>query len=841
MADGLIRKILIMRDATMQLNILKRKRINARLDQLTSYPLTIIEAPMGYGKTTAVRQYFEKSGIKPVWLSFHSQASFSGDWEKLSLEIKKQDQQAGAALLSLGFPADVPQTEQVLAVLSRFASEKQRVIVLDDFHLVNSSRLNQLIEDLVIEQLENLQLILITRNTIGFNAAMLVAKGLCRTIDQQVLKFSEDEVRDYCELSFKGIAPADLKKICVYGDGWISLTYMLLLGLERGIPVGLNLSLEALIEQAFFQNYEKTIQEFLIELSLMTAFSEKQAAFVTEFVDTGAMLRQLRQENAFIRYDEREQCYTIHAVLLDFLRKRQHFSGEQLKIRYRRLGEWFLAAGDFQEAYRLFYLAGEPLLIFEHMNQPEHITPLMGKFEGFWPLFKETAAAMLFAYPVTGLQFILVGLLHGDDEFSALALRRLNQMEAHYQNRPELAAGRCTRIRAEIMILRKFTVFNHADQAAELNDRILALLDGRQSYIIHRENEYTFGSPNLLYMYFRDPGRFRETAKLMIEKFPVYAQYTDGCGTGTDYLVRAEYSLETGAWEDAASNAEKAIYKAATKDQHGIIICAHFVLLRLKLKDGRNNEALAGFYQLEETIKALNNPRYNTTLALCRGYLFAVLGQPEKIPFWLQVGDMKVSELFNQGVAFNYVVYGKAVAAARDFVRLEVLTETFVEFFSLFHNQLGYIHNDLFKAIARYQLGGLEAGVMALKIALDSARPDGIILPFIENAEVLLPMLEEVLRQTPDDVFAGRILGESNTFMTNQKKEKLPSIVLTQREKEVLMLMAEGLKRDAIAEQLFISSVTVKTHLQNIYKKLDVKGKNAAINTALQNGLLDRE
>jgi len=51
--------------------------------------------------------------------------------------------------------------------------------------------------------------------------------------------------------------------------------------------------------------------------------------------------------------------------------------------------------------------------------------------------------------------------------------------------------------------------------------------------------------------------------------------------------------------------------------------------------------------------------------------------------------------------------------------------------------------------------------------------------------------------------------------------------------------MAQGYKREAIAENLFISTGTVKTHLQNIYKKLDVKGKNAAINTAVHNGLLD--
>jgi len=53
--------------------------------------------------------------------------------------------------------------------------------------------------------------------------------------------------------------------------------------------------------------------------------------------------------------------------------------------------------------------------------------------------------------------------------------------------------------------------------------------------------------------------------------------------------------------------------------------------------------------------------------------------------------------------------------------------------------------------------------------------------------------------------------------------------ILTRREKEVLELSAKGLTRNEIADQLVISSETVKKHSQNIYKKLKVKNKIGAL------------
>jgi DNA-binding NarL/FixJ family response regulator len=64
---------------------------------------------------------------------------------------------------------------------------------------------------------------------------------------------------------------------------------------------------------------------------------------------------------------------------------------------------------------------------------------------------------------------------------------------------------------------------------------------------------------------------------------------------------------------------------------------------------------------------------------------------------------------------------------------------------------------------------------------------------------------------------------------------------LTDRELDVLRLVAQGLTNRAIARRLRISEATVKTHLVHIYTKLDVDGRTAAVTTALERGMLHLE
>jgi DNA-binding CsgD family transcriptional regulator len=77
---------------------------------------------------------------------------------------------------------------------------------------------------------------------------------------------------------------------------------------------------------------------------------------------------------------------------------------------------------------------------------------------------------------------------------------------------------------------------------------------------------------------------------------------------------------------------------------------------------------------------------------------------------------------------------------------------------------------------------------------------------------------------------------ENGLFALNEKKAE--DFALSKREQEVLNLLAQGMSNQEIADELFVSVPTVKTHISNIYEKLDVKRRTQAIQIALESGLL---
>ncbi|ATW25804.1 hypothetical protein DCMF_14440 [Candidatus Formimonas warabiya] len=220
---------------------------------------------------------------------------------------------------------------------------------------------------------------------------------------------------------------------------------------------------------------------------------------------------------------------------------------------------------------------------------------------------------------------------------------------------------------------------------------------------MHHENAFVnYDEINLLYIYFRDQGTLKSIMQIVADKYVVYSTFANGNGTGSDYLAEAEYALETGDWSNAEISSFKTIYKARTKDQTSIIICATFNLMKLYIIQGKINEAIDMLKQLENDISEMNNPIHNSAIELCKGYIYACLGQSEKIPWWLQSGEMTEADMFFQGIAFSYIIYGKAVMLSGKYLELEVLTESFQEHFAIYNNQLGFIHNGIFEAVAKY-------------------------------------------------------------------------------------------------------------------------------------------
>lgn len=111
--------------------------------------------------------------------------------------------------------------------------------------------------------------------------------------------------------------------------------------------------------------------------------------------------------------------------------------------------------------------------------------------------------------------------------------------------------------------------------------------------------------------------------------------------------------------------------------------------------------------------------------------------------------------------------------------------------------------------------------VTGLKIGAD----DYIVKPFM--LPNLLARMEAVLRRS-----------KRYTQVKKDSKVTLPENLLTSKESEVLEMVAKGASNKQIADKLFVKEVTVKTHLNSIFKKLKVENRTQAVLLALQTELI---
>ena len=794
---------------------------------------------MGYGKTTAVKNFLKNSSTPAIWFTFSEiRQTREVFWSKLTDEIVAIAPESGAVLKSLGYPSSAPQMEKFLQVLIDLSCIYPFLLVLDDYQNAKDSNLSTLLMQLAGEEIDGFHMLIITRSTMDLDFVELLSRGLCSIITQNQLRFTKDELMDYCRLCNITITQEDVHKIYEYSDGWIAFAYIILLGLENGVPIGMSLTAESLIEKALFSTYSKDIQAFLFKLSLMEDFTAEKAEYVTGESSARHILRKLNIENPFISYDETSETYRIHHVLLDFLRTKQSFSIEEKFNVYSHLSDWYMKQKLYQIAYGYLYQIGQYEKILAHLNLPRNIQNVPFTFTGAHEMFHQTSRELLLQYPIAYLVYIFYTMMTGEENEILSWEKRIDELEQYYRNLEGIEETYRNRILGEALIVRKFTLFNHIEEMKASNWEIVRLLNGQNSYITTQENEFTFGSPHYLYLYYRNIGSFQSIKEILTETVG-YAEFSNGCGSGCDSLAAAEYALETGDFGQVDQYLDEAFAKAKVTLQTAVLLCIDFCRIRLRIVQGKMTEALELLSQMQANYEVQNNSLYNTTLDLCKGYIFASTGRPEQVPAWLQIGDISEAVFMNQGIAYNYLVYGKALLASGKYIELEALTPQFKKYFSLYHNQLGLLHHGIFAAVVTYHLKRKSEGVQYLKAALEAGEPDQLLMPFVECSPHIHDMLQSILLERPDSEYLKRIISLGQSYQQTILEEQPIRIVMTPRELSILFLSAEGLKRKDIADRLYVTEETVKSHFKNIYQKLEVNSKLSAIKIARDRGYFE--
>ena len=382
----------------------------------------------------------------------------------------------------------------------------------------------------------------------------------------------------------------------------------------------------------------------------------------------------------------------------------------------------------------------------------------------------------------------------------------------------------------EYELLMSFTAYNDINKMSEHHKNACKLLT-RPTSIYDTNNSWTFGSPSVLYLFYRESGKLSRHVKDIIEAMPYYYQLTDGHGSGAEYVMEAERYFNAGDFENAGISMHKAINKAQSKMKTDIMICAGLLQMRIAFMKGDFANLLELLNNMRKSIISKHEFFYIHTIEISEGFLYSLLKQSDKVPERVAKGDLSSSLLMFPAFGMLNIVYGRVLLINGEYLKLIGSCEHFLGLASVFSNLLGQIYTYIYLAAANKQIFREEDAVSALVKALDIAMPDRVYMPFVENGDYVKPLLEQLYRDGKYREEIARILELFETYhksfekMTKEYFSAKEKPDLTDREMEIALLAAEGLTNREISERLFISANTVKTALKGVFEKLDVNSR----------------
>ncbi|MEN6411705.1 MAG: LuxR C-terminal-related transcriptional regulator [Veillonellales bacterium] len=806
-----------------------RKRLSKVLPKIWKYPLTLVKAPVCYGKTTAIAEYSQKCKANVLWQTVYD-SSVTSFWNGFSRLFENLDPICAKCLSQLGVSDKTVFIEQAVELLGSVTFPQKTLLVLDDYNLLLSDVIDRFFERLAKAEISGLHIVIVSRRVFGKNTTELSIKGYCLVLDKSYFELTYREVVEYCRMCGVRLNAKEAALLHSYTEGWITAVYLCILGYRRyGRIDRYFASLDELIDMVVYQPCSAEMKEFLIMISIFTDFSLPQAEYMWRKGNAAHLLVRLTAENAFITFDYDSRTYCMHNILTGFLR--QLFDRQDLDRRracWRRAGEWYSHIGDYSRAMDCFYQGADfdqLLIAFEAARG----TAFAGQMkEARNKYFQECPAEIKKRHPLAAVIYAYSLFLTKELE---LLTRQLEELAGFIKGMPGIDDQAGVNLRGEFEALKGVTAYNDINAMTEHFKAAGELLHG-PSIFLDPQTSWTFGSPSVLYLYYRESGQLETLVKTVTEEIPNYYYITSGHGSGAEYVMAAERYYYIGDFDNAEIVAHKALHIAQSKEQISIILCAKFVMIRLALVRGEFAAVRDSLRRMREEIK--KQPSYMHiyiyTLDMCESFIFSCLKQADKIPAWIYRGDMP-DIIYAPIHAFLNILWGKALLISSQYHKLTGVADQMLDSAAVYPNLLAKVYIYIFAAGAREKLGRRQEARAMLQEALNIAVPDHVVMPFVENSEYIADLLIDLTTTGHYRDFIGRVCSmfpaiaakwqAVSTGLDSAGGERL----LTEREKVIVELVAEGMSNEAIGETLRIAKDTVKKALHNIFIKLGVNNR----------------
>ena len=808
------------------------RRLMKQLNQIRACSLSALEAPAGYGKTTAVHKALEGETGTICWhTSVESIPDNSFRW--MARQIARADEETGQKLLDLGF-LNRSNAGSAAEILLSFRTDTPLTLVFDNFQFVVSNWQPQVIDALAKRPPDGFRVILVSQY-FGWLTDVLKAQGseVCYLKRQDFL-LSDEDIYAFAEQTGAGITEQKAREIYQQTDGWAAVVALMLEDLrESGEGRGVQ-SINDLLYEHFWTRLTPGIQEALLRICMFDRLSIRDAEKLSpEIAGNREELMGMIQKTPLVAWQPALHEVYPHEILQRFLREQlQKTTPEFRQEVYSRSGRIHLDNGSFRAAVDCFYKARD----YEGILSCPLVCLLTEKFDSVpyteiaLDTLRNCPEEILLRYSVSLLR--LCYALYAGCEFDEFD----TQMQRFF---PLLQNLDDPQILGEWYLVDAFSDFPDPDAMKAKYLKAEDLMT-EPSAVFIPEEPFMFGCSSMWYLFYSKPGTMLATADSFAETMKVYNRLTNGHGAGAAEIYRGEAYSVQGRFEESDIQAYQAAFLA---EQSGNVTSVFGVALLL----GINAIYRSDLTGLQKAVDYLENKaqRYpflqgtslgNYMAETVRGYLLGLMMETGRSALWTQgeadsLADLTFTNFMIKTCRITDLLLKKeykwAIASVEASLGMDPrLISTPTRNFMYCGLALAYL------AVGR----PLKAS-QYLDKALELSGPDRnytFLACFRKYFQVLflMPQIAAKHGETIREIKALDIrysrADESHIFaMLDEGLNETGK--LTERERDVAELAAQGLHNSEIASKLFISENTVKRHLKSAFQKLNIDRRSRLI------------
>lgn len=825
--------------------------------------LCLLCAPAGFGKSVLLGQCarLTPAGTRRVWLD---------------LAGRRLNPAQLLARLAVALQCPVPDGEVNDALLALLHEQGGRVwVFLDDYPRQPDAELDACLDRLFAAAPAQVTWWVASRRTPAWNLPRLLLQGDLLELQGEDLALDEEGLGALLETLQLKLADDCRQALLQHSEGWLAAIRLLLLdadeaALRQRLQAGCAL-LRDYVEREVLDGLDAELRADLCALALLPRFSAALCAHLLEGRG-GELLGELQRRQLFVRsLDSSGTWFRLWRPLAEVLR-RLPGAAPQAPVHLRAC-QWFARHGDIREAVEHALHAGQVEVAVNYLQRFSQEQLLQGKSVAQFLQWREELPAWLFASSprLVVLQAWALIICARFDEASACMqalahflpqpdARRQRKLLAHWQALSGVLARQCGRRDARQHCLEALQALdesawsqrilcyqalaqqslaeNALDQARQHIDQGLRLARLHGSLVYEALLNTDHG---LLLEMQGEAGRAAELVEQSLEL--LRGQLVHSPVVGRLLLLRAGLLARQGL-DELALCAYRQGLQEAEGCADGYTIAGYLGLLELAEGRGEFDEAYQWLHKAERAMQWRHVPevRYRGVLQLGAGRLLLRQGQPararEVLAQTLQQlqqrqqlapsGFYDLLPRLRRYLAISDLLLGHRGAAEH---ALRLLLD---ECESAGHRSLA-CECRVSLAESLWTQGREEEGEALLGEALEEARRLRLLRPLEELQQRQGAWLERLLPGEAGHSLHRRLLEPTPAA---DQPASAGSALLSSRELAVLQLIAQGCSNQEIADRLFISLHTVKTHARRINVKLGVQRRTQAVAMAKAWGLM---